>query len=406
MKKTNIIISIILSIFMLSGFITYPLDCISSINDTTSTYILNSLTLDEKLGQLIIAGLPDNNQNTIDYLITNKKVGGIIIFNRNVTDFESLYKLNNNIKKTNTKNPLPIFISVDEEGGLVSRLPSGSTNFPSTRLIGDNLDSDSIEKNGWIIGRELLSLGFNTNMAPVLDIVDDKGYKLLFNRTYSGNPDIVAQYSSSFIKGIEKSNIIPVAKHFPGHGSASGDSHKLTPVSNISESELYNKELLPYKYNISKGLDVIMVAHVSYPNIDKTNAPASMSSIIIDNILRNNMNYDGLVVTDDLDMSGYNYDNLSLEDCVIKSFNAGVDIFLVCHKNFTLETVFNALKNGLSDGRISKKRLNQSVLRVINAKQKYKLRDNMEYSFSKAKAIYGSNAHDNIRDKIVNIIND
>ena len=333
---------------------------------------IDSMSLDEKIGQLVIIGLDGYtiNNNTIN-LIKARKVSGVILFSKNVENSNQLVKLINSIKTNNQLNRTPMFVSVDEEGGRVSRMPYELKKLPSNQTIGNKNDSTLSFNTGKIIGEELKTYGFNMDFAPVLDINSNPDNPIIGDRSFGNNSSIVSKLGIATMKGIINKNIIPVVKHFPGHGDTSVDSHVGLPVVNKNLKTLNNFELLPFKSAINNNVDAIMVAHILLNKID-SKYPASMSKPVITDILRKKLNFNGVVITDDMTMAAIiKYNDIGI--AAIRSINAGSDIILVCHEYNNELKVINSLKTAVQSKRISEKRLNESVYRILKLKEKYKL---------------------------------
>lgn len=343
--------------------------------------IIENMTVREKVGQFVIVGFAQNTADEqISGLITDEKVGGVILFKRNFDSFNKLYDINSKLKNINKGNILPLFISVDEEGGSVSRLPNEGVKFPDAATFGRIDDINLTEKAGSVIGRQLNSVGINLNFAPVLDILTNKNNKLLMLRSYGNDMDTVSRHGIAFTRGLISQGIIPVGKHFPGHGDTTSDSHITLPVIDADYTLLKSRELVPFINAINSGLEAIMVGHLSLPRLDGSKTPAPKSKIIINNILRDELGFQGLVLTDDIEMAGFLNDGMSLEDSVIVAFNAGVDIFIIGHTKDIQIRVLNSLAIGIEEGLITEERVNQSLKRIIGLKHKYSLSDIMNYS--------------------------
>lgn len=368
--------------------------------------ILDNMTLEEKVGQLMIVGFPqDTDEETLHEYIDEFKVAGFILFNRNYKDFDSLYNLVNALKERNSlKNPLPLFISIDEEGGTVSRLPKDGTHFPDAQLIGKTVDPILAQRAGEVIGLELRASGINLNLAPVLDIVSSEENKLLIKRSYGSNAETVSLHGASFISGLQSAGIIATPKHFPGHGSTIVDSHSKLPMIGIDEDTLQSRELLPFKAALDAGSDAIMVGHIAFPMLDSSGLPATMSSYFLTDILRKELGFMGIAVSDDVEMSGYTNENIPLEECILTSFNAGIDVFIIGHTKSTQDRVQKTLKDAYLDGRISAERLNESVLRIIKVKLEYELSDTMYSSLEEARKVFGSKEHKAVLQELNNKI--
>ena len=331
---------------------------------------IENMTLDEKIGQIITVGIDGYTINDkTKELIVDKKVGGIILFKDNINDSNQLLQLINNIKDINSKNKIPLFISIDEEGGRVSRLPKEIKKLPSNEVIGNINDKKLTYDIGKTIGYSLKSFGFNMDFAPVLDINSNPNNKVIGDRAFSSNKNIVANLGVSEINGFKSSNIISVAKHFTGHGDI--DSHYKLPIINKTLDELKEIEFVPFKNAIKENVPSIMVSHILLPEIDDIN-PASMSKTIITDILRKDLKFDGLIVTDDMTMVAITND-FDISEACIKSINAGADLLLICHGYETEVDVINNIKDAVDKGIISIDRINESVYRILSLKYSYKI---------------------------------
>lgn len=333
---------------------------------------IESMTLDEKIGQIITVGIDGYTINDkTKELIVDKKVGGIILFKDNINDSNQLLQLINNIKDINSKNKIPLFISIDEEGGRVSRLPKEIKKLPSNEVIGNINDKELAYDIGKTIGYSLKSFGFNMDFTPVLDINSNSKNTVIGDRSFSSNKNIVANLGVSEINGFKSRNIISVAKHFPGHGDTDIDSHYKLPIINKTLDELKEVEFVPFKNAIEENVPSIMVSHILLPEIDDIN-PASMSKTIITDILRKNLKFDGLIVTDDMTMGAIT-NNFDISEACIKSINAGADLLLICHGYETEVDVINNIKDAVDKGIISIDRINESVYRILSLKYSYKI---------------------------------
>jgi len=251
-------------------------------------------------------------------------------------------------------------------------------------------DTDLTRETGLILGREMAAAGANLDFAPVVDIVDNPEYKFMLRRSYGDTPEMVAQHGTAFFEGLKETGIQGCAKHFPGHGGTKTDSHKNMPLIHMTLEQWLEKDAVPFQAMIDAGVDMIMVGHLAYPEIDPTGLPASMSEVFLTERLRGRMGYEGLIVTDDIEMLGYPQGE-ERKEAVISSFLAGVDIFAVGHTLEIQLDVLGALKEGVESGRISIDRIDETLLRIIRAKEK--LKDIPSYSFEEAVKIFGSQEH-------------
>lgn len=353
-----------------------PIDHVSVVHKPSEQIQKDVLAMstEEKLGQLILMGV---NSSTLDSkahsFIAEKHVGGIILFKRNFIDTVQSLNLINDIKKANGQNKTPLFVGVDEEGGRVTRLPKELEKTPSNRLIGEKGDGDFAFQIGELLGMKVHSFGINMDFAPVLDVDSNPKNPVIGDRSYGADAQLVSEMGVQQMHGMSSMQVVPVIKHFPGHGDTSVDSHIDLPVIPHSEERLQKVELHPFKEAIESGADAVMVGHLIVEAYDSEN-PASFSKAIITGLLRNELLFEGVVITDDLIMGaiGQYY---SIGDAAVKSIQAGGDILLIGHGYTPVDEVLDALKNALATGKLTEERINQSVERVLLLKQKYELHD-------------------------------
>lgn len=336
--------------------------------------LIESMSINEKIGQLMIVGFNGTSvDENLNDLVKNSYIGGVILFKDNVESLDGVTELINNIKLLNIENKIPLFISVDEEGGVVSRTPNEFLKLPSSLSIGAYNNENMSYKVGEIIAQELKLMGYNMDYAPVLDVLSNPNNTVIGSRAFGRDVDTVSNLGVSVMKGISENNVISVVKHFPGHGDTSVDSHYGLPLVEKSLEELKELEFIPFQWAINNGADVIMVSHILLQSIDSEN-PATMSKKIISNILRNEMNFDGVVISDDMTMAAI-MDNYDIGEASVKAINAGVDIILVCHGYDNEMQVLNSISEAVNSGEITEERLNESVYRILSLKNKYNLSD-------------------------------
>lgn len=343
-------------------------------SDVSGEQGIESMSLDEKIGQMIFSGVDGTEMTTeTENIIRNYHVGGIILFGNNIESKKQTVTFLNEMKNANTDNPYPLLLGVDEEGGSVTRMPDEIKNLPSSRSIGELNNPDVSFNVGTMLGKQMKALGFNLDFAPVLDVNSNPNNPVIGDRSFGDNPNIVTKLGVQTMKGIQNEGIISVMKHFPGHGDTGVDSHLELPEVNKSYEELAALELVPFKQAISKGADVNMVAHILLPKIDK-DYPASMSKKVITGMLRDDFNFDGVVITDDLTMEAIT-DHYNVADASVQTVKAGGDLLLVAHDPNLIIEVFDTLKAAVEDGEISEDRIDKSVERITHLKETYEISD-------------------------------
>lgn len=340
---------------------------------------LSSLTLEEKIGQMILAGVQGTTlDDQAKQMITDQKVGGIIFYANNVSTLEGTAKFVQSIKEANQSNPVPIFMSVDQEGGKVSRMPETVESIPSSRKVGETKDSALAETMGELLARQVQLADFNVDFAPVLDVNSNPKNPVIGDRSFGSSAELVSHMGIAEMKGLRNEGIIPVVKHFPGHGDTSVDSHLDLPVVNKTEKQLAELEWIPFQAAVKEQVEAVMVAHILFPKLDPDH-PASLSDVIIGEHLRGKFNYDGVVITDDLSM-GAIAKNYKLDQAALATVKAGSDILLVAHSYESAKTIFDTLISAVKSGKITESRIDESVYRILALKQQYKLSDDQKAS--------------------------
>lgn len=262
---------------------------------------IKELSLEEKIGQMLIMGLEDKEQKEIDSIIKKLKIGGIIIYKKNYNNYEQMLGLINNIKEMNAENKIPITISVDQEGGRVNRMPPEILNLKSATKFANSKDVELVKETGNIIGKMLSETGISMDYAPILDIRRFEEKHAIGDRCYGENKEDVEKYAIEVMKKIQQNNVISVIKHFPGHGLTKKDSHFRIPKIKEKIEQLQKEDMQPFGEAIKNGADAIMVGHLIIKDVDKK-YPASLSKKVIQKYLIEKYNYHGLIITDDMKM--------------------------------------------------------------------------------------------------------
>lgn len=326
------------------------------------------MKLEQKIGQMIIAGFDGYEPSDgILRLISGHGLGGVILFSRNLKDYPQILNLCSDIQGRSTDCPL--FISVDQEGGRVARLPPPFTKFPPMRYLGVCNSADLAYRFGEITAKELALVGINMDLAPVLDIDTNPDNPIIGDRSFGNNPDIVSSMGIAVISGLQDNGIMACGKHFPGHGDTHKDSHLELPLVRHDIKRLKEVELRPFHSAIDKGVAAIMTGHLLMPALDE-GYPATMSGRIITDLLRREMGFDGIVISDDLEMKAI-IDNYTLDNAVIMSVEAGVDILIISKTEESQFIAIDALVKAVRDGRIPEERIDLSYRRIRSLKERF-----------------------------------
>ncbi|WP_113671306.1 glycoside hydrolase family 3 protein [Vallitalea guaymasensis] len=336
--------------------------------------MIDGMTLEEKIGQMFMIDADSLNNAPVTVLddfgrevIKKYNLGGVIFFKNNIDTIPQTEKLISDIQETSS---IPLFISVDEEGGLVSRIAKNpnmhATVLPDNKVIGDTGNPENAYKIGQILGREISSLGFNMDFAPVADVNTNPDNTVIGVRSYGSDEQLVGDMVYNCVKGLQDENVSAVVKHFPGHGDTTNDTHLGSVVTNHSIERLKEVEFVPFKKGIEADVDGVMIAHIKAPQIDETNTESSLSKKIVTDILRNELGYDGLAITDALNMGAIVNEYGTKEVC-IKAVEAGIDILLM---PVPFEEGYSGVLESVISKTISEERIDESVRRILKVKFK------------------------------------
>ncbi len=321
----------------------------------------------KQIGQLFIVGY-QGEEPSDEFLsfVEEWGIGGVIVFARNLTDPE---KLSGHIKKISEAAGQKIFASIDQEGGLVMRILSRGSLFPSAMALAATGSTELTEASHYAMGKEMLSLGLNWNLAPVLDInhPDNPG---IGARSFGDRPEQVARYGSAAIRGLQKAGVLACAKHFPGKGHAQVDSHLTLPVIPYSAEHLHSFELLPFKKAIEADVAAIMTAHVFFPAFESAkDLPATLSKSVLTGLLREQLKFKGILVTDDLEMGAIT-ESFGIAQAASMSFHAGADLLLICHRLDQQRLTAETLLKQAQENRETARRIDESLARIADARKR------------------------------------
>ncbi|PTM59971.1 beta-N-acetylhexosaminidase [Desmospora activa] len=339
---------------------------------------IQEMSLEEKVGQMFMVGFQNGNQPALEMneqaqaLIQDYHVGGMVLFDRNVDSPEQVAELNNTLQSTaeNGSTGVPLFISIDQEGGKVLRIRDGVTVFPGNMALGATGDVELSRQSGKVMGEELRALGINMNLAPSLDVNNNDQNPIIGVRSFSSDPDQVAEMGIAQMEGFREGGVLSVVKHFPGHGDTDSDSHIDLPTVAHSMEQLEEVELKPFQRATDEGVDAVMSAHITFPAIDDTpGLPGTLSPRVLTDLLRKEWGYDGVIMTDDMEM-GAIVDNFGASDAAVRAVKAGADILLVVHEWERQKESIEAVIQAVEKGEISEQRIDQSTRRILQLKAK------------------------------------
>ena len=338
--------------------------------DEKVEYKMKNMSLDEKIAQMLIIYYTNNKvDDNLKDLLKNYNPGGFILMKENITTFDNTKKFVSDLKKY---SDIPMIISIDQEGGTVQRLQELSdikpTFIPSMYTLGKTNDKKLAYDVGKVMAEQLRTIGVNVVFAPVLDIYSNENNTVIGDRSFGKTEEQVSNMAISLAKGLEDNGVIATYKHFPGHGDTDVDSHKDLPVVHKTYDEIDKFELVPFKKAIENDAKIIMVGHLYFDNIVTDGKPSSLSKEIITDILYKKLNYNGLVITDALNMGALTK-NYSDEDIYTMAIEAGSDLILM--PRGSKKTIEYIKKN------ISEDRINKSVEKIL--KFKYTYLSNYEY---------------------------
>jgi beta-N-acetylhexosaminidase len=341
------------------------------------TMIVDSMSVEDKVGQLLFLGFPGGNADAARPAIVELRAGGIALLS-NATTADTVRGLTSDLQAIAVAaGMMPLMIAIDHEGEPVQRVRSGVTTFGSNWQLGQVRPLDAAVaaacSRGATHGRELAAMGISMNLGPVLDVWDNPRNRVIAERSFSDDPAMVAELGAAYIQGLQAQGVLAVGKHFPGHGGTDEDSHLTLPVLSSSRARIEAVELLPFRRAIQAQVAGVMTAHVSYPELDPAaRRPASLSAAIVTDLLRGQLAYDGLVLTDDMGMMRAITDRYEAGDAAVQAIIAGSDMLIVVGPLERQRRVAEALAAEVGRN-ISRERLDASVRRILRAKLQARL---------------------------------
>jgi beta-N-acetylhexosaminidase len=329
------------------------------------TAIIGSLSLEDRVGQMLMPALPGGTPDELTAFVRDVAPGGIILFGPDIRSADQVRTLVEDLQRVSA---IPLIVATDQEGGVVRRVvPSAdmpATPIPAASVVGRTGDADLAYDLGRVVGSELRSLGITMNFAPVADVRTNPNNPVTGSRAYGSDPDLVGEMVEATVRGLQSVNVSAVVKHFPGHGDTVQDSHESAARIPHDLVRLQAVELVPFARGIAAGADGVMIGHITVPAVSGANVPATLDAVIVRGILRERMEFDGVIVTDSLTMGGLTryYDERSI---VVQAVLAGADILLQpARPGDALGFILDAV----ADGTLSEGRINESVRRILRLK--------------------------------------
>ena len=318
-------------------------------------------SLRDRLGRHLLIGFEgDRFDHSLEKLLEAYRPAGVILFARNLTGGEQTFEL---LREIAAHLPPRPFLALDEEGGTVDRLKKILPPLPSAALVGQAGKPKNVQRFGETIGEAFRLLGFNLDFAPVLDLATEVSGVPLGSRTFAADADTVTDLAGAFIDGLVRQKILPCGKHFPGLGAAAADTHFSLPIVDKSMAKLWQEDLLPYRQLAAK-LPLVLVGHASYKAYDhQSTLPASLSSSVVNGLLRRKMNYPGVVATDDLDMDAVT-SHTRLEEIGVRALEAGCDLLVVGQKEKSIGKIVQGLERAVRQGELTEEQLEPSRQRI------------------------------------------
>jgi beta-N-acetylhexosaminidase len=343
--------------------------------DTNIEMTIASMSLEQKVSQMFVMSFFGSVlTEPATELLTTWQPGAVVFLPSNLENPAQITRLTNDIQQTLIDSGgFPAFITLDQEGGIISRLKEGFTRWPVAGLLTATQNPELAYQFGMALAEEMRAVGLNMNLAPVADLQTNPDNIVIGRRSYGSEPEMVAPIIASIIQGMQDNNVLATVKHFPGHGNTNADPHLELPTVSYSQEELLNRELIPFASAIDVGVAAVMVAHINFPNIDgDTETPASLSRNIVTGLLRGELGFQGLAITDALDMDAIDT-VYSPSEAAIRAIRAGNDLILI-GAHIGTQTQANAMQtvvDTVRNGEISESRIDESVRRILLAKEQF-----------------------------------
>jgi beta-N-acetylhexosaminidase len=342
----------------------------STSHENKETSIVSSMNVEDMVGQMFVVSVGGTQPDYyIEKMVRKRNIGGVILFGYNMKSERQVEAMTRSLQQLSmqTEPAVPLFVAVDQEGGDIASAP-WVTPQPAAAEVGSRGDPSEAHDIAATMGRQLLRAGINTNFAPVVDT----GFgAAIGNRSYGEDPELVARMGAAAVEGFERAGVISAAKHFPNHGPATSDSHAGLPVIRHDAKTLESHDLPPFEAAVDAGVPIVMVGHLLYPAIDPHN-PASLSRDAV-GVLRGDLGFDGVIVTDDLAMAGAKGSGTPAE-AAVQAVWAGADLFIISSPPQQQADAYDAVVAAVESGEIPRSRIEKSVERLLAVKEGYHLR--------------------------------
>lgn len=353
------------------------------------------MTLREAIGQLFILGFEGHEPSeALETFVRNLTPGGLILFGRNLGSPEEIAALTNALQ---VASPTPLFFAIDQEGGKVARLQPPFTQWPPASVYGTVGSTELTYATTHAIASELMAVGINMNMAPVLDVLSNPANPVMAGRCYGSDAHVVAQHGIACYRGLASEGVLAVGKHFPGHGDTTVDSHLALPVVPHDVGRLSAVELAPFAAAIRAGIPALMTAHLLLPALDSEH-PATLSRPILTDLLREQLGFRHLIISDDLLMQGI-ADNTPPGEAAVRFLEAGGDLMLICQDETAQRQAIRSVAEAVETGRLSEARVRASCTRIADAKAQHPRRKPAA-SAEEIRAVVGCEAHRRLAETV------
>lgn len=333
--------------------------------------LLGEMSLRQKIGQMVMCGFNGTEiSEDMKRLIQNYHVGGVIYFARNVESVDQMARLSADLQRTAAESGnTPLWISIDQEGGMVARITEGVALMPGHMAIAAAGSVQDAYEAAFISGQELKTMGINLNFAPVLDVNNNPLNPVIGVRSFGESPDAVAEYGAHTVRGLQAAGLAATAKHFPGHGDTDVDSHLDLPTVPHDRERVDRVELVPFRRAIAEGVDAVMSAHIYFPALEREKLPVTLSRAVLTGLLREELGFGGIIMTDCMEMNAI-ADHYGTVEAAVMAVEAGADLVLISHSIDRQIGALEALEQAVAEGRITEERINASVKRLLASKAK------------------------------------